>query len=304
MFTGFRIFIAAVILFPAIAAQAAVPSVVTDIAPVQALVARVMGDLGEPAVIVRAGSSPHGYAMRPSEAGALQRSEAIFWIGPTLTPWLEDAIATLAQDASVTLLLEAAGTQVLDVRANSLFGPQERDDHDHVHVGHDPHAWLDPRNGQIWLGVIAERLSTLDPEHAAIYRANAKTGQAELVALEDELNQRLAPVRAIPFIVFHDAFQYFERRFDLTAVAAIALSDASSPGPARIEMVRNAVRDLGVRCVLSEPAFNPAVVQTVIQGTKARTASVDPMGAGIAPGATFYPTLLRKIADELVRCLE
>ena len=304
MFTGFRIITAALMLLPGIAAQAAVPSVATDIAPVQALVAQVMGNLGEPAVIVRPGSSPHGYAMRPSEAGALQQADAVFWIGPTLTPWLKDAIATLAQDASVTLLLEVAGTQVLDFRTNSLFGPQDHEDHDHVHVGHDPHAWLDPQNAQIWLGVIAERLSALDPEHAAAYRTNAKAGQAGLVALEDELNQTLAPIRTLPFVVFHDAFQYFEQRFGLTAVAAIALSDASSPGPARIEMVRDAVRDLGVTCVLSEPAFNPAVVQTVIEGTDARTALVDPMGAGIAPGAAFYPAMLRGFADELVRCLK
>lgn len=290
-------------------AGAEVPRVATDIAPVQSLVARVMGDLGVPSLIVRPGASPHGYAMRPSEAGSLQDAEAVFWIGPELTPWLEGALTSLAPEASVTLLLEAPGTHVLAFRENAAFGVHDEEGHDHDHDGHDhqgqdPHAWLDPLNAQIWLDVIAARLGSLDPDNAPTYRANAAAGRAELSALEAELAQALAPVREVPFVVFHDAFHYFEDRFNLAAVGAIALSDASDPGPARVAEVRRIVQETGARCVLAEPAFNPSLVQTVIEGSGARTALVDPMGSDIAPGAAFYPALLRSISAALVGCLE
>ncbi|MCQ0092872.1 zinc ABC transporter substrate-binding protein [Roseovarius sp. M141] len=301
-----------------VAAYAEVPKVATDIAPVQALVAQVMGGLGAPAVVVRPGASPHGYAMRPSEAGALQEADAVFWIGPALTPWLEGAIDTLAGGASVTPLLKAPGTTVLAFRTGNRFEPHEHEhehegqahedeDHDHdahAHEGQDPHAWLDPRNAQVWLDVIAQRLGDIDPENAQTYLANAGVGRAEIAALEAELQQALGPVREVPFVVFHDALHYFEDRFGLAAVGAIALGDASDPGPARIQAVRQTVQEMGVTCVLSEPAFNPSLVQTVIEGSGARTGLVDPMGGGIAPGAAFYPALLRSVAAELVQCLE
>lgn len=293
----------------AAAAQAEVPKVATDIAPVHALVARVLGDLGTPSVIVRPGASPHGYSMRPSEAGSLQDADAVFWIGPSLTPWLKGAIGALASDASVAALLGAPETHVLAFRTDARFGArdheaQDHEGHDHDHEGADPHAWLDPRNAQVWLNIIAQQLGDMDPPNAPTYRANAEAGRAELAALEAELEQALAPFRDIPFVVFHDAFHYFEDRFSLTAVGAIALSDASDPGPARVAQVRQIVQDTGARCVLSEPAFNPALVQTVTEGSGARMALVDPMGSTIAPGAAFYPALLRSIADALTGCLE
>ncbi len=289
------------------AALAEVPNVAADIAPVQSLVARVMDGLGTPTVIVRPGASPHGYAMRPSEAGALQEADAVFWIGPALTPWLEGAIDTLAGRASVTPLLEAPGTNVLAFRSGDRFGPQEHEGHDrdaHAREGQDPHAWLDPRNAQVWLDVIAQRLGDMDPDNAKAYRANAGAGRAEIAALEAELQDALAPVRDVPFVVFHDAFHYFEARFGLAASGAIALGDASDPGPARIAAVRQTVQGLGVRCVLSEPAFNPSLVQTVMEGSGARTGLVDPMGSDIAPGAAFYPALLRRVGAALIGCLQ
>ena len=313
MFNRMKQVFVATTLLPAcmgIAAYAEVPNVATDIAPVQALVARVMDGLGTPSVIVRPGASPHGYAMRPSEARALQEAAAVFWIGPALTPWLEGAIATLAQSASVTPLLDAPGTNVLAFRSGVRFdlnehGDEGHDDHGaHERAGPDPHAWLDPRNAQVWLDVIAQRLGDMDPENAQVYWTNAAAGRAEIAALEAELQQALVPVRDVPFVVFHDAFHYFENRFGLAAAGAIALGDASGPGPARIEEVRQTVQELGVVCVLSEPAFNPSLVQTVIEGTGARTGLIDPMGSEIAPGAAFYPALLRSVGAELVRCLE
>ncbi|TCS66573.1 zinc transport system substrate-binding protein [Primorskyibacter sedentarius] len=308
-------------------AVADAPNVAVDIAPVHSLVTRVMGDLGEPSLIVAPGASPHEYSLRPSEAAALQNADLVFWVGHDLTPWLEDAVDTLASDATVVELIEADGTTELPVREGALFdahehGDAERDgeshaghdeDHDsaheedehagHDHGGHDPHAWLSVENGAAWLNAIAAALSADDPDNAGTYYANAAAGREELAALRSEINGILDPVRGRKFVVFHDAYQYFELDFDFPASGAISVSDATDPSPARIAEIQHRIADQGVTCIMSEPQFNPGIVAAVMDGSDARTGVMDPLGSDLEPGAALYPQLLRNLATSLADCL-
>ena len=188
----------------------------------------------------------------------------------------------------------------------------EHDDHDHEehadheghdHGEHDPHAWLSPQNASNWLNVIAAQLSVSDPENAGTYFANAAAGRAVLEELAVEVNATLDSVRGGSFVVFHDAYQYFEDDFDFPASGAISLSDASDPSPARIAEIQERVVDEGVDCVLAEPQFNPGIVATVLEGSEARTSVIDPMGFELEPGIDFYPQLIRNMAQALVDCL-
>ncbi|MCL5779062.1 zinc ABC transporter substrate-binding protein [Limibaculum sp. FT325] len=330
---------------PAAAQGAAAPRVATDIAPVHSLVARVMQGIGAPDLVVPPGASPHGYAMRPSEAGALDDAVVVFWVGPGLAPWFGEAAAALASDATVLALADVPGAVRLPVRTGGRFeghehahgdeshdsaGSAERhadaadhahdeetdgDDHAHDHAdgrdepGHaeagavDEHMWLDPANARLWLGAIAETLAGADPANAAAYRANAAAGQAELDALMSEIGARLAPLRDRRFIVFHDAYQYFEARFGIPAAGAIALSDAARPSAARVAEIREVVAQLGAVCVFSEPQFEPRVVATVIEGTGARRGTLDPLGAELEIGPGLYPALIGNLVAALEDCL-
>ena len=294
-------------------AAADVPRVAADVAPVHSLVARVMAGLGEPALVVPPGSSPHAHALRPSEAAALQEADLVFWVGPDLTPWLGDALATLASNASTTALLEHEGTVRLDLREDALFGPHDdaaphdhgddvHGDHDHAHGAHDPHAWLMPDNAAAWMAAIAESLATADPANAAAYRANAAEGADEVAALSAEIDARLDPVRGARIVVFHDAYQYLERAFGIETIGAIALSDATPPSPARIAAIRARIGAEGIDCVLSEPQFDPALVSALLDGTSAETGILDPLGAALEPGPALYPDLMRALADGLATC--
>jgi zinc transport system substrate-binding protein len=183
-------------------------------------------------------------------------------------------------------------------------------DHDdgHAHGGHahgamDEHAWLDPANARAWLFAIAEALAEADPANAAAYRANAEAGADELEALEREIEARLAPVRDTPYIVFHDAYQYFEARFGVAAAGAISLGDASRPSAARIREIREVVAETGAVCAFAEPQFAPKLVETVIEDTEARAATLDPLGATLPLGPDLYPALLETLAADLVSCL-
>lgn len=364
-----------------------VPAVATDIAPVHALVSQVMEGVGTPDLIVPPRSSPHGYAMRPSEARALSGADLVVWVSPLLTPWLADPLESLASSASHLALLEQPGTRVLAFREGAIFeahdhgdegdeehGAEEhaengddheahghdahgdeaheehhherRDDEEHDHEGHDheehdhdahghagqddaghdapapdedhddhghdeahahsgvdPHVWLDPRNGQLWLGQIAEALAELDPDNAAQYRENAAAAQTELAALEVDIAETLAPVKDRPFIVFHDAYHYFEARFDIEARGAISENDARAPGAARVTELRDLVAESGAKCVFAEPQFNPGLIAAVTEGQGTGTGTLDPLGADLEPGTALYADLLRGMAENMAACL-
>ena len=183
----------------------------------------------------------------------------------------------------------------------------DHDDHDghhgHDHGDHDPHAWLSVENASVWLNTIAAALSAADPDNAGTYYANAAAGREELAQLAGEIGGVLEPVRGKRFVVFHDAYQYFETDFDFPASGAISLSDASDPSPARIAEIQERVANEGIACVLSEPQYNPTLVATVMDGTPAKTAVIDPLGVDLELGPDLYPQLLRNLATSLAGCL-
>lgn len=311
----------------ALAAPAAAepPRVVADIAPVHSLVARVMQGVGEPALLVPPGASPHFHALRPSDAQALQAAQIVVTVGPELAPWLDRPLATLAGTATRIDLLHSPGTTVLPTRSSALFeahshdnhaAPDDHDDHgdhdrdhaehddadSHDHGATDPHAWLDPENGKLWLNIIAAALAEAEPDNAALYRANATEGAAEIDAATADTRTEIAPLDGLRYVVFHDAYQYFENRFALPATGAIAISDASAPGPARIAELRERTAEMGVTCALTEPQFDPDLIATVFQGRNVATAVLDPIGAQIPPGPQMYPALIRSIGAALAGC--
>ena len=298
-----------------------VPNVAADIAPIHSLVSRVMDGVGAPKLIVQSGASPHGYRLRPSEAKALQDADHVFWIGEELTPWLNSAIDTLATKASVTTLLDQEGVVLHNFREGALFeahdhsahddDDKDHDDHDDHndhddhddHGSHDPHAWLSPENAKLWLNIIASKLSVSDPENAATYFMNAAAGQAEIEEMIAEVSATLKPVQGGKFVVFHDAYQYFENDFDFYASGAISLSDASDPSPARIEKIQKRIRDEGIQCVLAEPQFKKGLVATVMEGSEATASVIDPLGAELKTGPKLYTQLIKNMAKALRDCL-
>ena len=298
-------------------ASANVPKVVTDIPITHSLVTRVMAGIGMPDLIVDRGASPHEYSLRPSNAASLEVADLVFWISNGLTPWLDDALNTLARNAKVIELMDAKGATVLSFREGATFEThshqhkQDEDGHDehkhdedeHATGNVDPHGWLDPYNGRIWLDVIATALSKIDPTNSDIYFANATQAKADIDTVISELEATLAEFRGTNFIVYHDAYQYFEKRFDVLAAGSISLGDVSDPSPARIAEVRKKVEELGIICVFSEPQFNSELVRTVTDGVSVKTRVIDSLGTQFTLGPDFYLNVLRGIAQSMASCL-
>ena len=305
----------------------AVPNVATDVTPIHSLVSQVMAGVGAPDLLVQSGASPHNYSLSPSEAQALQEANLVFWVGEGLTPWLERSLDNLSLDSRKVELLEVVGTTTYAFREGATFDAHDDNDHNkekegghdahddlqhderteddhHEHSGTDPHAWLDPANGKVWLDAIAVALAEKDPENAAQYLENAAAGKADIDAAVSRIDITIARFKDRQFIVFHDAYQYFEKRFGIPAAGAISIGDASKPSPARIAEIRGVVTDLNVGCVFTELQYSPGIVKAIFGGTGVNTSGViDPLGSGLATGANLYPDLLIKIADGLQSCL-
>lgn len=301
---------AALLLAAALPAAAQAPKVVASIKPVHSLVAAVMQGVGEPQLVVKGAASPHTYALKPSDARALQDARLVFWVGPELEGFLAKPLKANAAKARAVALMELPGLTLVETREG---GAWEEDDHGHGHSHahahddheeHDAHIWLDPRNAKRMVAAVAEALSKADPANAATYAANAAAYTARIDELDAELERTLAPVRERPFVVFHDAYHYLENRYGLKAVGAITVNPERRPSAKRLKEIRAKIAGLDAACVFAEPQFEPALVDTIVQGTSARKGVLDPEGADIADGPDLYPTLMRRNAAALAGCLK
>lgn len=290
--------LAALLCLMPLPALAAPPLVVTDIPPVHALTAQVMGALGSPVLLLAPGADEHDFQLRPSQMRDIAGAGLIVWIGPELTPWLDRASA--GATATSLRLLKAPGTTQ---RAFAdAHGADE--DHDEDHSGIDPHAWLNPRNAALWLPLIAAELSRLDPANAATYAANASAAAAEVAALDAEIAAILAPAAALPFASQHDAYGHFIDRYGLTFAGAIADGEAADPGAAHLSDLRARLEAGEVACLFPEVQHDPAMALQLAEGTPARLGgALDPVGSALEPGPGAYAELLRAIAGTLAACL-
>ena len=311
-------------------------SVVTSIKPVHSLVSGVMQGVGSPTVIIEGAGSPHTYSLKPSQATQLQDADLVFWMGDELEPFLVDAAQNIARNAELVNLVESHGLKKIRFREGGMFDEHDdhddhakddhddhghdkhakddhddhghdkhaKDDHDdHGHGEFDPHVWLDPINAKAIVHEIEEALVKADPKNAKKYEANAVRMAGKLDQLVTELRAQLQPVQGKGFIVFHDAYQYFEQRFGVAAIGSITVSPEVMPGAERVRDLREKIKDLGATCVFSEPQFEPKLVRTLVDGTGARTGVLDPLGSSLTKGPDLYFQLVREMARSLKECL-
>jgi zinc transport system substrate-binding protein len=294
-------------------AAAGAPNVVATILPIQSLVAGVMEGVGEPSLLIGGGQSPHNYSLRPTDAQKLNRADIVFWVGENVETFLHDKMDDLDNDPIVVELLETPGLTLFKTRKGGIWdvGPDDHGSHSghghaeerHHHGGEDGHIWLDPVNARAMVSHISNTLSRKDPSNAARYRENAARMNQKLAGLTAEVEAELQAVRERPYIVFHDAFQYFERRFKTNAAGSIALDPSHPPGAKRLYEIRKRIVETSTGCVFREPQFNSKLVTSVTEGTRASVAVLDPIGAALSPGPDAYFGLVRQIAASIRECL-
>ena len=272
------------------------PTVLATLKPVHSLVAAVMQGVGPPDLLIGGALSEHSYALKPSDARKLKQASIIFEIGPDMETYLTGALA--AAGGRVVILEQAPGVKLLAARHGGLWS-----DADHDHGPTDPHIWLDPQNAIAMTRAIAGALSKADPPHTGLYRANAARRIEALEALDRQLAAALVPIRDRPYLVFHDAYHYFEARYGLRPAGAVTVAPDRPVGARRIATLRETVVAGGAICLFAEPQFPPKLIETLDADTKARVGVLDPLGADLQQGPDLYPRLMRNLAQSLTGCL-
>lgn len=278
--------------------------VVVTIKPIHSLVAQVMQGVAEPTLLVDGSASPHSFSLKPSHIRAVDRAGVFIRVSERLEPFTAKIVRSLPAGVRLVTLAEAPGVRLLSRRTTGTFERHRHDAEAHTDTDSgDSHIWLSPANAKaigIYVGAV---LSERYPGHAARFQANAERLSAEIDALTAELKTETAPLRERPFVVFHDAYQYFDDSFDLDAVGSITVSPDVQPSAKRLTELRHKIRSLGAICVFAEPWFQPRLVVALTEGTQARSGTLDPEGTNLAPGPQLYFTLMRNLAAGLKACL-
>lgn len=309
-------------------------NVIVTIKPIHSLAAAVMEGGAQPKLLIGGAGSPHSYALKPSDAKALGSANVIIRVSENLETFLEKPIDSLAKHAKVVTLDEINGLTLLPVREGGAFEAHEHeaDDHghkseahgskghdhehdykhghsgksaeaEHEHEANDAHLWLSPANAMFIADHLAAVFSELQPEQAQLFKDNAEKLKQRIAKLDADLKQSLAPVKGKPFIVFHDAYQYFEKHYGLSAAGSVTLSPERQPGAARLKEIRRKISRTKSVCVFSEPQFKPKFLETLVEGTDAKMAVIDPLGADLAEGPDQYFELMTNLARSLNDCL-
>jgi len=309
----------------------AAPQVVTTIKPIDDLVRAVMAGVAEPVRLIPSGASPHTYMLKPSDRQALAQADLIIWIGPEIESALPTVFPALPSRVRVVTVKALPGVTLLPARhggaweghtheghSNAHDHHSHEPDHHHAHqphhdhgheapqdakVGIDGHLWLSPANAIAIIQGVAAILHELDPAHGAAYRANAEQAVARLKALDRALKEQLAPLANRPFLVFHDAYQYFEQAFGLYAVGSIIVRPDAPPGAKRLAELRERIVQQNVLCLFAEPQFEPKLVRSLVAGTPVRAGTLDPLGVDLPAGLDGYEALLKRLATQLSACL-
>ena len=310
--------------------------VVTSIKPIHSLVSYIMEGVASPDLIVDGYNSPHGFSLKPSHAKMLQEADIVIYVGEGLEEFLEKPLESLAQKAVKFELLKQSGMKKLKFRERNIFeghddhddhghGKKKKDDHDdhddhdhdkkakkedhddhghddhgHGHGEFDPHIWLDPMNAKIIIKKVTNQLSKLDKDNSSTYKSNSKKALKEIDNLIKQVKSDINKDAKV--VVFHDAYQYFEKRFDVNIIGALTVNTDVLPGAEQLAEIREVIEHEKVTCVLSEPQFNPDIVKTIANDTNINMGVLDPLGAKLDKGKTLYFNLISNISSSLKNC--
>ena len=297
-------------------------NVMASIKPIHSLVSMVMEGVGEPSLLVGGAASPHTFSLKPSQARQIEKADVIFWVSPTLETFLEKPLETIGSSAKTYELIEMTSLKRLSFREGGPFEGHLHDDHDdhkehaeeghgkhkeHAEEGHsddesDPHVWLDPENAKLMLSYISHELGEIDPANASKYEENAATAKLSIDKVSLSIEKELNPYKGSGFIVFHDAYQYFENRFGLQASGSISVHPDTVPGAQRMSEIRKVLSNPSVKCVFNEPQFETRVINTIIDGTGKKSVQIDPLGASLTPGKRLYLDLMMNMGESFHEC--
>ncbi|WP_282178140.1 zinc ABC transporter substrate-binding protein ZnuA [Vibrio nereis] len=287
-----RIFALLVTVLAVFSTQAS--TVLTSIKPIQFITLELTKGVSVPDVLLASNTSPHDYALRPSDVKRVRKADLVIWFGQDLEPFMTKL---LENQERVLTISDIPGLELRE------FNGDHNDHHGHDHGNHDPHFWLGYRPTQQVAEAITEQLVLIDKANADVYRKNLQEFLSALARQQQEIKQKLEAVTGHGYYVFHDAYGYFEQDFGLNHLGHFTVSPDRKPGAKTLIKIRKTLASQQASCVFSEPQFTPAVVESVIRGSNAKMGVLDPLGTDIEQEENAYFMLREQLADSFYQCL-
>lgn len=278
--------------------------VIASIKPIHSLVSRVMGDLGTPELLMTGGLTPHIFRMKPSDIKKVINADVLFYISPKFETFLKSTTLTKRPTLNAVAFAQQEGIKLLPYRTSKVWFAEGKVDDRHAHNEMDMHIWLDPSNTGRIVTIIEETLSKLDPDNTITYVKNSKLLIKELYEQEELIRELLRPVRQSAMIVYHDAFQYYEKAFSLKSFGAIQLKSDETPSIKHLAALKKIAAERNVTCVLAIPGTHPRIATVVMGDTKAGYGVVDHLGQYLEPGPNSYFQLMFEITQSILDCQE
>ena len=300
-----HLLISVFVVFSLISSANSEVKVIASIKPIHSLVSYVMDGIGKPDLIVDGYNSPHSFSLKPSHAKMLENADLVIWIGEDLEAFLEKPLDTIAKKAKNIEVMDLKEIQKLEFREKNIFenydGHKEHEDHKgHPHGKYDPHLWLDPINAKVIIKEITKQLVQLDSKNSSAYKSNSKKALTDIDKLTQNIKKDLN--KDLRFVVFHDAYQYFENRFGIQILGALTINTDVMPGAEQLSEIRKVIKHEKVNCLFSEPQFNPSIIKSIAKDTNVKTGILDPLGAALDKGKDLYFDLLKKMATSFKGC--
>jgi len=258
--------------------------------------------------------SLHDYQLSPADLRKMTQADLIVVNGLGLEAFLEKAMQNAGPSLASKVVTLSAG-----LHAELLEGECRHEHHEHSanvsgedahHHPTDPHIWLDPQLAAHCVKVLAAALQKADAPRAEGYAKNAEAYLQRLGKLDAEIKALLAPVRGVPFVTYHNAFQYFARRYELNLAGVVEQTAEISPSARGMSRLLASIREKNSRALFTEPGGGTRLARQIARDTGIRLGELDPLETSqtgrLAP-ASYEEGLRRNaknLADNLLPALQ
>jgi zinc transport system substrate-binding protein len=276
----------------------ATTTILATIKPLHSIVQNVLGDeLKAQLLIDGANVSPHDFQFKPSDVRKVNNTDVVFLISPTLETFLD------TDSNKYISVIDSPELKLLEYNEGD-HEDEHNHGHDHNDGSVDPHVWLSPKNAVAITQFIAKTLGERDPDNQSLYQTNADAYVQTLLELDKTISQSLETVKDKPFVVHHDAYQYFTHQYGLRQAEALTIHPEQQTSVAQVQKIRNFLKETQATCVFREPQFPDKMLRTIIEGTGTKIGVLDPIGAELEPGKDLYVNLLNALTQNLKECLQ
>ena len=229
-------------------------------------------------------------------------------MGEDLETFMIKSLESIANNATKVSFMDLDNITKLKFKEENILEVEgyddDHDDHDdhykHADGEFDAHIWLDPKNAIEIVNEIAKTLSLKDPNNKNVYYSNAEKLNHSLNELIKKIN--LSINKDARFIVFHDAYQYFEKRFDVSSAGALILNEEALPSAKKVSEIHKIIKKQNINCIISEPQFNPNIIKSIAQDTSILTGSFDPLGSSFDANKNLYFEMILSLSNSLKDC--